>query len=91
MKHETLIRGLLILPSASLEEGEGDALRLRAEFIGLLNLFWACLYGSRNGVHSNMTDGHVAEAKARGSREQGYVIQVSIKVNAVRLIGNADT
>ena len=73
----------VLVLTASLEEEY--TMRKKAHFVGVLNLYWSCLYAHRNAVHSNMTDKHVALAKRQGSDEKGYMIQVS----TVQFITNA--
>ena len=41
------------------------------------NLYWACLYGHRIGVHANMTDTMVQQAAKSGNERDGYIIEVS--------------
>ena len=51
---------------------------LRNEFMGLLNLFWACSHGHDMWVHAFMEDQHISDATMNGTPERGYVIRVSI-------------
>ena len=85
MKRKSLMCRFLICLAESLET-EWD-IRLKAEFVGLLNLLLSCMYGHRNGVHARMTDQHVETAKQQGNAKDGYVIEVSIIT--VGLIRNA--
>ena len=73
----------LIWPADSLED-DSDA-RLRGEFVGLMNLYWACTFGHRMGVHAKLTDEDVVEAIEEGSPEEGYILRVRL------LITNAKT
>ena len=58
-------------------EGSGVTPPVKKEFEGYLNLYWACLFGHRNGVHANMADEDVAMAERLGNAEKGHIIQVS--------------
>ena len=58
-------------------EGGGVTPARKKAFQGYLNLYWACLFGSRNGVHANLVDKDIEMAERLGDAERGYVIKVS--------------
>ena len=82
VKKESLMFVFLICPTDSLEEADNS--HLRAEFIGLMNLFWACSFGHRMGIHAKLLDTDVVEAFEEGSPELGYIIRVRLKVNTLQ-------
>ena len=61
------------------EEGGFSTVR-KAHLYGYLNLYIACLFGHRNGVHANLLEADVVKAQALGSPERGYIVQVSTEL-----------
>ena len=63
----------VLLFTARMEDPEGPGVTnaLKKEFEGFLNLYWACLFGHRNGVHANMVDADLEMAERLGSSAQG--------------------
>ena len=68
---------LLFTVEMEAPEGLGVTAAKKKEFEGYLNLYWACLFGNRNGVHANMVEDDIQMAERLGDDRKGYIIQVS--------------